>query len=71
MEINPEQIRTETFRRSPELNTVGIRVRVIHIPTGIFAEGVDQRSYTANKHLAMKLLKEKLISHLNKGNQNA
>lgn len=60
MEIKAEEIRTETFRRSPELNIVGTNVRVIHIPTGIFAEGCDQRSYIANKHKALELLKEKL-----------
>lgn len=68
--LKAEHIRTETFRRSPELNIVGTNVRAIHIPTGIFAEGCDERSYVANKLKAMNLLEQKLSEHL-KGKPNA
>lgn len=59
MEFEAHEIRTETFRKTNQLNINLTNVRVIHIASGIFAESTSEQSYCANKAKAMALLKEK------------
>lgn len=59
MEFEPHEIRTESFRKTNQLNINPTNVRVIHIASGLFAESTSERSYCANKAKAMALLKEK------------
>lgn len=60
MQFEAYEIRTETFRMSPQLNIQPTNVRVTHIASGIMAESTSERSYTANKAKALDTLWEKI-----------
>lgn len=59
MQFEPHEIRTESFRKTHNLNTQSANVRVTHIASGMFAESTSERSYTANKAKALDILWEK------------
>lgn len=59
MQFESHEIRTESFRKTPNLNIQSTNVRVTHIASGMFAESTSERSYTANKAKALDLLWEK------------
>ena len=62
--INPADFNVETFRRSGNgwLVKPDNCVRITHVPTGLFEEGVSERSIHTNKAVAWQHLSDRLES---------